>query len=116
MKKKPYPIYGGNVKGIKPGMYLGLYHGFKNEKERQVADDWGANGPMIGPLRYVHTTYACHIKFEFVDEADMKKYGFTEHKDSLGIDKHACVVFKSMQYGDWTVFNVTKEGKVYNGN
>jgi hypothetical protein len=105
-KKKPYPIYGDHDKGIKPGLYLGLFHGFKNEDARQKADDWGANGPLIGPLKYVHTTYACHVKFEFVDEADMKKYGFSKFKDSLAIDSNSCVVFKSMQYGDWTVFNV----------
>jgi hypothetical protein len=111
-KKKLYPIYNTCYKRLKPGLYLGLFHGFKNEDARQKADDWGANGPLIGPLRYIHTTYACHIKFEFVDVTDMEKYGFNKGRDSLAIDKNACVVFKDMQYGDWTVFNVTKEDVV----
>ena len=110
-KKKPYPIYSPNYNakfnGVKPGLYLGLFHGFRNEDARQKADDWGANGPLIGPLKYVHTTYACHVKFEFINEADMKKYGLS--RDELIINKDSCLVFKSMQYGDWTVFNVTEE-------
>ena len=105
-KKKPYPIY-AKFNGVKPGLYLGLFHGFRNEDARQKADDWGANGPLIGPLKYVHTTYACHVKFEFVNEKDMKKYGLS--RDELIINKDSCLVFKSMQYGDWTVFNVTEE-------
>jgi hypothetical protein len=107
MNKKPYPIYDSNGKfdKVKPGLYLGLFHGFKSEAERIKVDDWGADGPMIGPLEYVHTTYACHIKIKFVDSKDAKKYGIKVNSQDMGIID-GCVHFNGMQYGDWTVFNV----------
>lgn len=107
-KKKPYPIYGGDMKGIKPGLYIGLFHGFRNEKEREKADDWGANGPMIGPLRYVHTTYGHDIKLQFRDEKDSKKYALKD-QDHIWVNKNDCVFFDNMEYGDWTVFSVIEE-------
>ncbi|GEM_PF-912660 len=43
------------------GLYLHLYHGRKDPDED--LEDWGSDGPVIGPLAYVHTTYMCDIKF-----------------------------------------------------
>jgi hypothetical protein len=98
-----YPIYGKPGKA-KPGLYLGLFHGFTSEKKRQEADDWGSNGPMIGPLEFVHTTYASHIKFKFVNADDATKYGL-ENLNHLIVNNEDCIVFGRKQYGDWTVFN-----------
>ena len=107
-KKKPYPIYNENHKGLKPGLYLGLFNGYRNEKEREKADDWGAFGPLIGPLQFVHTTYASIIHIIFINEGDGKKYGFEDEHD-ISINKDHCVTFHGMKYGDWTVFNINKE-------
>jgi hypothetical protein len=38
-----------------PQLYLHLYHGRKDPDEN--LEDWGSEGPVIGPLAYVHTTY-----------------------------------------------------------
>ena len=97
-----YPKYGETPK--KPGLYLGLFHGFSSEKKRQEADDWGANGPCIGPLQFVHTTYAVHIKILFENAGDAAKYGLKE-QDMLTLDKNDNLPFGRKQYGDWTVFN-----------
>ena len=113
--KKKYPIYGDDDKKLKPGLYLGLFHGFKDAKARVAADDWGANGPLIGPLKFVHTTYGFHIKFQFVNEKDAEKYGFRcgcDHDLFVAGRKSPdqdCVAFPwlhGMYYGDWTVFNI----------
>lgn len=111
-KVKKYPIY-GDTKDVKPGLYLGLFHGFKNAKARDAAQDWGANGPLIGPLKFVHTTYASHIKFEFVDEKDAAKYGYIHTGEMCdlmvagsGSSDEDCIEFGNMFYGDWTVFNI----------
>ena len=40
------PTYGS--KPTRPGMYLGLFHG--RDKPREAMNDWGFNGPLIGPL------------------------------------------------------------------
>lgn len=115
-RKKPYPVYDGKYlnKGLEAGMYLGLFHGFRNEKERAAKDNWGSNGPMIGPLMYVHTTYGHDVKFKFINPQNAAKYGLNE-EDFLAVNKDDTIEFRCMKYGDWTVFNVTKEGKVYNG-
>ena len=109
--KKKYPIYGGDLKGIKPGLYLGLFHGFRNENKRAASDGWGANGPMIGPLQFVHTTYGNDVKFKFINSKDAAKYGLNE-EDFLAVNKDDTIEFRCMKYGDWTVFNVTKEDVV----
>jgi len=109
VSKKKYPIYGD--KKVKPGLYLGLFHGFESAKARDASGDWGANGPLIGPLKFVHTTYGCHIKFEFVEEKDAAKYGFklNEMHDLMVEGSKSpdsdCIKFDGMFYGDWTAFN-----------
>lgn len=101
-----YPIYcPEDIKNLSEGLYLALFHGYKDEKEREEIDDWGSNGPVIGPVKYVQTTYACHIKFEFMNADDAKKYGLPVNSlDDLGINSEGCVEFDGLQYGDYTVF------------
>lgn len=53
---------------LRPGLYLRLFHG--RDDADATLHDWGHNGPMFGPLRYVHATYASEIKFAFEDAAD----------------------------------------------
>ncbi len=76
-------------------LYFELFHGRKSKKEK--LDDWGSSGPIFGPLEYVHTTYASHIKFAQNGECcDL----FTG--DDL-------IYYDGVWYGDWSVF--TLDGK-----
>jgi len=85
-----------------PGLYLGLYHGRKTIDEQ--LEDWGNNGPVIGPLEYVHTTYATHIKLKFKHAEDARKYGFNPDA-MIDLDIQEDMVFyQDCWYGDWTVF------------
>lgn len=72
--RKDLPAYGDTPtqSNLKPGLYLGLFHGRSTPDE--VVDDWGFAGPIIGPLEYVHTTYACDVKLKFVEPADFRRY------------------------------------------
>lgn len=81
-----------SMKDLKPGLYLGLFHGRKSSDEE--LDGWGENGPVIGPLQYVHTTYVSHIRFCPVGEPDAIDLKIREDM----------VEFHGMYYGDWTVF------------
>lgn len=68
---KTLPIYNeADQSTLKPGMYLGLFHGRDTPEEE--LDNWGFNGPMIGPLKYVHTTYAAEMKLKFESHDDWK--------------------------------------------
>lgn len=110
---KKYPIYTEDEKNVQPGIYLGLFHGFKNEEERRRTDDWGECGAMIGPLKFVHTTYGWHIKLHFLEGADVQQYGFGDNAEDdfydLKVNDNGCIEFDGMQYGDWTVYYT--EGK-----
>ena len=85
-----------------PGLYLGLFHG-RNDPNEQL-EDWGSNGPLIGPLKHVHTTYATHIKLEFEQDNLAREYGFNPDQ-MIDLDiQDGMVYFKDHWYGDWTVF------------
>lgn len=73
-------------------VYLRLFHGRKHPDEE--LDDWGSDGPVFGPLDYVHTTYACHIKLGVPHHADLCELFLTGDM----------VYYDGVWYGDWTVF------------
>ena len=100
-----YPQYGDQPH--KPGLYLGLLHG-RNDPADQM-NDWGFNGPAIGPLNWVHTTYACDIKIEFENPEDAEVY-FEEGRkfQELKLDEDL-LVFDGKYYGDYTVYYVKAE-------
>lgn len=106
--KKKLPIYMVDDAKVKPGLYLALYHGFKNEEKRAKTDDWGANGPLIGPLKFCHGTYDTHLKLVFETDEDAKLYGFYMGKDAFNeipYTKGGCLEFQRMEYGDFVVAN-----------
>jgi hypothetical protein len=65
----PMPLYGSEP--TEPGLYLGLFHGRKDPDDQMI--EWGFNGPLIGPLSFVHTTYTNVIKLGFINAVDEKK-------------------------------------------
>lgn len=72
-------------------VYLELFHGRRSPTEE--LDDWGSQGPILGPLAYVHTTYATDVKIETCNGVDGV---FRIENDVLFYD--------GMYYGDWSVF------------
>jgi hypothetical protein len=73
------PIYGS--KPTRPGMYLGLFHG--RDEPKQTMEDWGFNGPLIGPLEWVHTTYTCTIRIAFQMASDALRYFGTDDTEQF---------------------------------
>lgn len=80
---------------LKPGMYLGLFHGRKDPND-PMKDGWGFNGPILGPLKWCHTTYASEVKLCPVGHVD----GF-----ALPV-KGDVLRYKGLYYGDWSVFTI----------
>ena len=111
-----YPVYERpDVELCDPGLYLALFHGSPgtNPDERELAD-WGHNGPMIGPLQYVHSTYCSDVKFQFVSIEAARRYApFMPdlkliNDDDLDSELKIigdCLEFNGSLYGDWTVSN-----------
>jgi len=73
-------------------IYLYLFHGRKNPDEQM--DDWGEDGPTLGPLQYVHTTYRDDIKVLAAGAADSVVLS------TVG----DCLYYDGMYYGDWSVY------------
>ncbi len=101
------PAYGTQPE--KPGLYLALFHGRVRPDEQM--NDWGFNGPIIGPLEWVHTTYALHVRLKFMSSTDEILY-FEKSECPDAHDIYAAddmVVYGDKYYGDWSVFFVKEE-------
>lgn len=92
-----------------PGLYLALLHG-RNDPDEEM-DDWGSDGPLIGPLRCVHTTYALELKIEFVSKEAEEKY-FIEprypNNRQLGLIQ-GLIEYNQVLYGDWIIYVVSAQ-------
>jgi len=99
------PRYGSRP--TKPGMYLSLFHGRNSPTEK--LNDWGFDGPMIGPLRWCHTTYACDVKLEFERAEDALLYFDKDWMAAEMLIDGDMLVYDGKYYGDWTVHYVPPE-------
>jgi hypothetical protein len=89
-------------------VYLELFHG-RHDPEEDL-DDWGFDGPVIGPLPFFHMTYGSHIK---MGDPLSKNQG--THIEELGVDENGLVMFQGAWYGDVSVFDrqtLNKEDRV----
>lgn len=99
-----------------PNLWLHLFHGRDTTDEEM--DDWGFDGPTLGPFSYIHTTYGVDVKFamdrdafrqsfpDLFEEWSSKGYSnvagpLIEHNFSV-VD--GCLEFQGKYYGDWSVF------------
>lgn len=98
---------------LRPGMYLKLFHGFESDEARNEAQEWGEQGPTIGPLLWSHQTYNAHItlgidpdNFDKAFLKDKKDFEVVE-QDVLWLNiKDDCIHFNGMFYGDWEFVHV----------
>jgi hypothetical protein len=92
-----------------PGLYIAFFHG-RNHPNSPM-DDWGYDGPMIGPVQFVHTTYDGRPSFQFINEKDAERFikAFPEIKGDI----HEYEIPETVEgmwkigghyYGDMTIF------------
>jgi hypothetical protein len=68
------------------GVYLHLFHGRKDPDEQM--DDWGLEGPVIGPLNYVHVTYMATVRVG-IRRSLVERFFPSEHQRMLDfVAKH----------------------------
>lgn len=81
----------------KPKIYLQLFHGRKRYPDGKFEElsDWGTQGPIFGPLSYVHTTYCADVKLGDIKGDNIGDLTVVE--DLLYYD--------NIYYGDWSVFD-----------
>ena len=73
------------------GVFIELFHG--RADPFQDMDDWGELGPVFGPFRFVHTTYASDIKLGRNKDTPQDLFILRD-----------MVYYDGMWYGDWSVF------------
>lgn len=105
---RPEPTkFGDSYSKLPDGLYLGLYHGRKYRE--QVLSGWGIPGPVLGPLKFIETTYADTVKFDFVDKAAADRCGL-DVENIMETDS-SMLYHDGVWYGDWRVFTIIN-GKV----
>ena len=88
-------------------VYLHLFHG--RTTATQDMDSWGSEGPTIGPLTYVHTTYGTEVKIRGSREVLENFFPHTEIHFHDGYGELAiqldgdCLPYAGKVYGDWSV-------------
>lgn len=81
-------------------VYLELFHGRHSPYEK--LDDWGFNGPVLGPFPFVHITYGSDIK-----TGDGPVISSPYFNCDLHIDENGFAVFAGSYYGDMSTFSST---------
>lgn len=72
-------------------LYIRLFHG--RIDPAQDLDEWGSDGPIFGPCKFVHTTYTSLVRLGYEDGSCDELLTF---EDMLYYDDH--------YYGDWSIF------------
>ncbi len=73
-------------------LYIRLFHG-RTDPDQDM-DDWGSDGPVLGPYEFVHTTYAAFVRLG-------RRDGIC---DELHVLERDMLYYNGVYYGDWSVF------------
>jgi len=76
-------------------IYIHLYHGRKTPHEE--LDDWGVDGPVLGPFDWFHGTYFTTFKLGTLLDDDAWWLG-----DNPGFE-HDPIYYDGMYYGDFEI-------------
>ncbi|MBT7071357.1 MAG: hypothetical protein HN975_10775 [Anaerolineae bacterium] len=74
-----------------PDVYIRLFHG--RERIDEKLEDWGWNGPVLGPYESIQLTYGTHIKMHKAD-----------HFEDLGVVEDL-IYYDGYYYGDASIFS-----------
>jgi hypothetical protein len=83
-------------------VYLHLYHGRDTRDEEM--NGWGFDGPVIGPLDYVHTTYGDTVTVGGAPEVIEQFFGERESEFTIEV-RGGLFSVGGKFYGDWTVYS-----------
>jgi hypothetical protein len=88
----------------KPGTYLKLLHG--RTPFDQELDDWGCDGPWIGPLKWFHCTYLSTFGLGFAEgEEYLSTFSSTKIPGPIYFFKEM-IYYDGIYYGDWEIQTV----------
>ncbi|MBW7989290.1 MAG: hypothetical protein FVQ84_04635 [Planctomycetes bacterium] len=81
-------------------LYIRLFHG--RTDPNQDMDECGSNGPVLGPYKYIHTTYKNYFRLAKLNDNCDELF---LHEDML--------YYNGVYYGDWSMFTeeIFKKGE-----
>lgn len=82
-------------------LYMHLFHG--RDTDAEDMNDWGFDGPYLGPLTRIHVAYMGVPHLEFAAAADAAAFGFSDRSVLLSLSEGNCIAFAGKLYGDFTV-------------
>lgn len=100
--------YTHDTKPRTSGFYLKLLHG-RSPVDLEL-DDWGEDGPWIGPLKWFHCTYMTTIGIGFLEGEEFLSRG--DGISDLPSPMYVCqkmIYFNGIYYGDWELQSVCNE-------
>jgi hypothetical protein len=93
-----------DLKPTEPGMYLKLLHGRAVADEEM--DDWGDDGPWIGPLNWFHCTYLSDIGIGFTGGEELASQSYNSEIPSPIYLYQEMIYCDGMYYGSWELQNI----------
>lgn len=93
-----------DLKPTTSGMYLKLLHGRAVADEQM--DDWGTDGPWIGPLKWFHCTYISDIGIGFVEGEELTSQSYDVEITSPIYLYQEMIYCDGMYYGSWELQNI----------
>lgn len=89
-------------------VYLHLFHGRDTPDEE--LEDWGFDGPVLGPFQYLHLTYRSDLKFSMEESAyraafpeDTKMHPYRGQVEGHFSFKDDLLVYRGKFYGDISI-------------
>lgn len=86
------------------GMYLKLLHGRENADEEM--NDWGSDGPWVGPLKWFHCTYLSDIGFGFVGGEELAPLSYSIDAPPPIYFCQGMIYYDGTYYGDRELQNL----------
>jgi len=85
-------------------LFLHLWHG--RDSVNQDMDDWGFDGPEIGPLIKVGASYMSGLVLEFEDAETRERFFPRVDADPMAWleGEEDCIEYEGKFYGEWTAF------------
>lgn len=89
-------------------VYLHLFHGRSAPDEDM--EDWGFDGPVLGPFKYLHMTYLNDLKFSMEVEAykkafpeEARPYEYEGYVEGHFHSTSDLIIYQGKYYGDFSI-------------
>jgi len=94
------------IEPARPGMYLKLFHG-RTPCDLEM-DDWGEDGPWIGPIEWIHFTYQTSFRIGFLGDNEYWSGSANQLPPSPLYFYKDCIYYDGLHYGDWEIITLPK--------